>query len=303
MTASLMHHCLHQPLLAGPRHSLLRQCTPNSTSLTSLQWWHTAKQLHPRQKIKACSSKRGRDPFFNDDFFQSGKDNVNAAKDLFAEGEKLFKKGDFQQGQRLFQQAEQQLRQAKQQMPMQPFKSGNMDFRIPKIEVGGSQPSWKTSSLALFGVGAVATLVAGPIIATFLALAVGLGALISTSLAVMSFVWVIPAAAVLLSLGGLFVFPAVLTLALTATGLGIGAAAVAGFKAFIPKQTTRIYPDAAEAVATEPVPETEEQKQQRQYEEESQKLANELREFDAQLEINEKDAYRQKLKQEGLWKE
>lgn len=52
---------------------------------------------------------------------------------------------------------------------------------------------------------------AGPIIATFLALAVGLGALISTSLAVMSFVWVIPAAAVLLSLGGLFVFPAVLT--------------------------------------------------------------------------------------------
>jgi len=53
---------------------------------------------------------------------------------------------------------------------------------------------------------------AGPIIATFLALAVGLGALISTSLAVMSFVWVIPAAAVLLSLGGLFVFPAFLTL-------------------------------------------------------------------------------------------
>ncbi len=90
---------------------------------------------------------------------------------------------------------------------------------------------------------------------------------------------------------------------LTATGLGIGAAAVAGFKAFIPKQTTQIYPDAAEAVAKEAVPETEEQKQQRQYEEESQKLANELREFDAQLEVNEKDAYRQKLKQEGLWKE
>ncbi len=205
-----------------------------------------------RQKIKVCSSKRGRDSFFKDDFFQSGKDSFNDAKHLFAEGEKLFKKGDFQQGQRLFQQAEQQLRQAKQQMPMQPFKSGNMDFRIPKIEIGGSQPSWKTSSLALFGVGAVATLVAGevmnrrpgivacfphrlcswlvaailcmqsqvtlccafagPIIATFLALAVGLGALISTSLAVMSFVWVIPAAAVLLSLGGLFVFPAVLTL-------------------------------------------------------------------------------------------
>lgn len=270
-----------------------------------MQRWHTAKRLHPRcrQKIKVCSSKRGSGSFFKDDFFQSGKDSFNDAKDLFAEGEKLFKKGDFQQGQRLFQQAEQQLRQAKQQMPMQPFKSGNMDFRIPKIEVGGSQPSWKTSSLALFGIGAVATLVAGPIIATFLALAVGLGALISTSLAVMSFVWVIPAAAVLLSLGGLFVFPAVLTLALTATGLGIGAAAVAGFKAFIPKQTTQIYPDAAEAVAKEAVPETEEQKQQRQYEEESQKLANELREFDAQLEVKEKDAYRQKLKQEGLWKE
>ena len=141
MSASLMHHCLHQPLLAGPRHSLLRQCTPDATSLTSLQWWHTAKQLHPRffhlcfrlsfqctaerfsaltssvcrcrQKIKVCSSKRGRDSFFKDDFFQSGKDSFNDAKDLFAEGEKLFKKGDFQQGQRLFQQAEQQLRQAK----------------------------------------------------------------------------------------------------------------------------------------------------------------------------------------------
>ena len=53
---------------------------------------------------------------------------------------------------------------------------------------------------------------AGPIIATFLAVAVGVGALISTSLAIMSVVWVIPAAAVLLSLGGLFVFPAFLTL-------------------------------------------------------------------------------------------
>lgn len=51
------------------------------------------------------------------------------------------------------------------------------------------------------------------------------------------------------------------------------------------------------------MPESEEQKQQRQYEEESQKLANELREFDAQLEVKEKDAYRQKLKQEGLWKD
>ena len=90
---------------------------------------------------------------------------------------------------------------------------------------------------------------------------------------------------------------------MTASGLGIGAIAVAGFRSFFPKQTTRIYPDAAKAVAKEPVPESEEQKQQRQYEEESQKLANELREFDAQLEVKEKDAYRQKLKQEGLWKD
>ena len=74
-----------------------------------------------------------------------------------------------------------------------------------------------------------------------------------------------------------------------------------GFKSFLPKQTTPIYPDAAKAVTQEP--ETEEQRQQRQYEEESEKLANELREFDAQLEVNERDVYRQKLKKEGLWKD
>ena len=51
------------------------------------------------------------------------------------------------------------------------------------------------------------------------------------------------------------------------------------------------------------MPETEEQRQRRQYEEESEKLANELREFDAQLEVKEKDAYRDKLKKEGLWKD
>lgn len=85
---------------------------------------------------------------------------------------------------------------------------------------------------------------------------------------------------------------------LTATGLGIGAAAVAAFKNFIPKQTVRTYPEAA---AQEP--ETEEQRQRRQYEEESEKLASELREFDAQLEVKEKDAYRDKLKREGLWKD
>ena len=90
---------------------------------------------------------------------------------------------------------------------------------------------------------------------------------------------------------------------LTATGLGIGAAAVAAFRNIIPKQTARMYPEAAEAVAQEAVPETEEQRQRRQYEEESEKLANELREFDAQLEVKEKDAYRDKLKKEGLWKD
>lgn len=88
---------------------------------------------------------------------------------------------------------------------------------------------------------------------------------------------------------------------LTATGLGIGAAAVAAFRSFIPKQTVRTYPEAAKAAA--PEPETEEQRQRRQYEEESEKLANELREFDAQLEVKEKDAYKDKLKREGLWKD
>lgn len=108
-----------------------------------------------------CSNKRGSDSFFKDDFFQDGKDSLNDAKQLFAQGEKMFKNGQFQKGQQLFQQAEQQLRQAKTQTPMQPFKSSSMDFKVPKIEFGDTAPSWKTSTLALFGVGAVATLVAG----------------------------------------------------------------------------------------------------------------------------------------------
>ena len=111
--------------------------------------------------MRVCSNKRGRDSFFEDDFFQEGKDSLNDAKQLFAQGEKLLQKGQFQQGQRLFKQAEQQLRQAKQQTPMQPFKSSNLDFHIPKINMGGADPSWKTSTLAILGVGAVATLVAG----------------------------------------------------------------------------------------------------------------------------------------------
>ena len=65
----------------------------------------------------------------------------------------------------------------------------------------------------------------------------------------------------------------------------------------------RTYPETAKAMSQDTEPETEEQKQRRQYEEESEKLANELREFDAQLDIKEKDAYRDKLKREGLWKE
>lgn len=115
----------------------------------------------PRQNVRVCSGKRGRDSFFKDDFFQEGKDSLNDAKQLFAQGEKMFQRGQFQQGQRLFKQAEQQLRQAKQQMPMQPFKTSNMDFQIPKIKMGGADPSWKTSSLAILAVGAIATLVAG----------------------------------------------------------------------------------------------------------------------------------------------
>lgn len=115
----------------------------------------------PRQSVRTCSNKRGRDSFFKDDFFQDGKDSLKDAKQLFAQGEKLFQKGQFQQGQRLFKQAEQQLRQAQQQSPMQPFQSSNMDFQIPKINMGGADPSWKTSTLAILGVGAVATFVAG----------------------------------------------------------------------------------------------------------------------------------------------
>ena len=129
-----------------------------------------------RQNLRVCSSKRGKDSFFNDDFLQEGKDflqegkdSLNDAKQLFAQGEKLFQKGQFQQGQKLFKQAEQQLRQAKQQTPMQPFKSSNMDpfkssnmdFQIPKIDLGGADPSWKASTLAVVGIGAVATLIAG----------------------------------------------------------------------------------------------------------------------------------------------
>lgn len=139
------HFWLQQPL----------QCSTRRFNESSLPLRNS------RQNFTVRGSKRGRDSFFKDDFFQSGKDRFEDAKDLFAQGEKLFRKGDFQQGQRLFQQAEQQLRQAKLQVPMQPFKSGNMDFRIPKIQVGESNPSWKTSSLALLGIGAVATLVAG----------------------------------------------------------------------------------------------------------------------------------------------
>lgn len=52
---------------------------------------------------------------------------------------------------------------------------------------------------------------AGPIIATFLAVAVGLGAVVA-SLAMASFFWVIPVASVLFWFSHLFVFPLALTL-------------------------------------------------------------------------------------------
>ena len=193
-SAGLSNHC--SSVVAGARAASSSQCTAGYRSLMSLHAWHTSglpctrcpyfrlqqplqctrsfnvsslPQRNSRQNVTVRGSKRGRDSFFKDDFFQSGKDSFQDAKDLFAQGEKLFKKGDFQQGQRLFQQAEQQLRQARQQVPMQPFKSGNMDFRIPKIQIGQSNPSWKTSSLALLGIGAVATLVAGQCLESSLA--------------------------------------------------------------------------------------------------------------------------------------
>lgn len=118
----------------------------------------------PRQKLRVCSSKRGSESFFKDDFFKDGRDSLNEAKRLFAQSEKMFQKGQFQQGQRLIKQAEQQLRQAGQKTPIQPFKSSNMDFRVPKIDFGGTDPSWKASTLAVLGVGAIATLVAGKLL-------------------------------------------------------------------------------------------------------------------------------------------
>lgn len=296
MLSSQIQHCsLHSGLAARSLG------TPRPyRSLTSLQAWHAAR-LHnsrPRCHVQAGSRRRG-DSFFEDDFFAKGKGSLDDAKQLFAEGERMFKNGQFQQGQRLFQQAEQQLQQARQQVPFQASKFGPGDWGIPKIEVGKDKPSWKGASFAIIGLGVLGTILAGPIIAGFLAFAAAFGALALTSI-----FWLLPLAGVLLGLGGLFVFPLAMTLGLTVTGLGIGALAVSWFRGIIiPKQSAPTYPAAAKAVAQEPVQETETQKQQRLYEEESEKLASELREFDAQLEVKERDAYRQKLKREGLWKD
>lgn len=87
---------------------------------------------------------------------------------------------------------------------------------------------------------------------------------------------------------------------LTVGGVGIGAAAVSAFRGFLRKQPGPII---AKTVTQGPAGETEEQRQQRQYEEESRRLANELREFDAQLDSKNEDAYKKKLKQEGLWRD
>ena len=89
---------------------------------------------------------------------------------------------------------------------------------------------------------------------------------------------------------------------MTAAGVGIGAAAVAGMRGLLRKQTSPVSAQAA-AQSTVNYAETDEQKQQRLYEEESRKLANELREFDAQLASKDQDSYRAKLKREGLWKD
>ena len=130
--AGLSNHCCHSSVVAGARAASSSQCTAGYRSLMSLHAWHTPglsctrcpyfRLQQPsqcttrsfnvsslplrksRQNFTVRGSKRGRDSFFKDDFFQSGKDSFEDAKDLFAQGEKLFKKGDFQQGQRLFQQ-------------------------------------------------------------------------------------------------------------------------------------------------------------------------------------------------------
>lgn len=87
---------------------------------------------------------------------------------------------------------------------------------------------------------------------------------------------------------------------LTVGGLGIGAGAVSAFRGFLRKQPG---PITAQTVTQGTAEETEEQRQQRLYEEESRRLANELREFDAQLESKDEDAYKRKLKREGLWRD
>ena len=90
-------------------------------------------------------------------------------------------------------------------------------------------------------------------------------------------------------------------------GLGIGAAAVFGLRTLIPKQKQRIYPEAAAAAANEQdvvEVETEEQRQHREYLAECERLAEELRKFDSQLNTaDSSDTYRSKLQKEGLWKD
>lgn len=235
---------------------------------------------------------------FNSNVFNNSNDYFGDAKKLYAEGEKMFKNGQFQQGQRLFQEAEQQLRQAKSKLPFQPFDDRKADYNSPFDPISNNK-TWKASSLAVLGIGALAALVAGPLIAAFLATAVALG-IAAMSLAALSFIWVIPVAGLLFLFANLFVFPLALTVGLTVGGLGIGAAAVSAFRGFLRKQPG---PITAQTVTQGTAEETEEQRQQRLYEEESRRLANELREFDAQLESKDEDAYKRKLKREGLWRD
>lgn len=96
----------------------------------------------------------------NSSMFDNSNDYFGDAKKLYAEGERMFRNGQFQQGQRLFQEAEQQLRQAKSKLPFPPFDSRKADYNSPTDPISNKK-TWKASSLAVLGIGALAALVAG----------------------------------------------------------------------------------------------------------------------------------------------
>ena len=117
-----------------------------------------------------CGSRQDKDPFFRDDFLQDGKDGLADAKRLFAQGEKLFRKGQFTQGEQQFKKAERELQQAKQRFTStfsndpfssKSFSTSNVNYKVPKLDFGDAKASWKQGTLALLGLGAVSSLVAG----------------------------------------------------------------------------------------------------------------------------------------------